>query len=91
MLRAYCDAIGQPGGWPDIQQARTEARKSADRGGKPSDDWKATKGDIYNACKRILRLTQVGSTADIFLVEQLSPLLRPGMSVYEELSRQVFG
>jgi predicted ATPase len=91
VLRAYCDAIGQPGKWPDIQQARTEARKSADDGGKPSDDWKATKGDIYNACKRILRLTQVGSTADIFLVEQLSPLLRPGMSVYEELSHNIFG
>lgn len=91
VLRAYCETIGQPDRWPEIHDARTEARKSADEGGKPSDDWKATKGDIYNACKRILRLTRVGSTADIFLVEQLSPLLHPGMSVYEELWNHVFG
>jgi hypothetical protein len=55
------------------------------------DDWKATKGDIYNACKRTLRLQQAGSSADVFLVEQLAPLIRPGTVIYDELRRDVFG
>jgi hypothetical protein len=67
------------------------AHDSAVEGGKPADDWKAAKGDIYNGCKRILGLQQAGSNADVFLAEQLAPLITPGMQVYEELRDDVFG
>jgi hypothetical protein len=59
---------------------------SGGESGKPADDWKATKGDIYNACKRILQ-----PTADVFLAEQLAPVIRPGLPIYEELQRDIFG
>ena len=91
VLQALCTAVDQPEHWKDLQQARQKAHRSAIDGGKPVDDWKATKGDIYNACKQILQLTQVGSTADVFLAEQLAPLIKPGMSIYDELRKDVFG
>jgi hypothetical protein len=91
VLEKLCSGVGQPKRWSDLQQARQTAHQGAVDGGKPMDDWKATKGDIYNACKQILQLTQVGSTADVFLVEQLAPLIKPGMEIYDELRKDVFG
>ncbi len=91
VLQAFCASVGQSERWPQIQTARQEALRSAIEGGKPADDWKAAKGDVYNACKKILRLTGVGSTADRFMVEQLAPLLKPGMGIYDEIRRDVFG
>jgi RecF/RecN/SMC N terminal domain len=91
VLEAFCASVGQPERWPEIQTARQEALQSAVDGGKPVNDWKAAKGDIYNACKKVFRLTGVGSTADRFMAEQLAPLLKPGMSTYAELRSDVFG
>lgn len=81
VLEAYCQLRGQPGKWPELQQRRNQAMASAVAGGKPDDDWKATKGDIYNAAKRLLGLRHAGSTSDVFLAEELAPLLAPGMAV----------
>jgi hypothetical protein len=91
VLEALCASLGESDKWVEVQAAREEAHQGAIRGGKPVDDWKATKGDTYNACKKILQLTQVGSTADVFLAEQLAPLIKPGMAIYDELRRDVFG
>ncbi len=91
VLEAFCADVGQAGCWPDVQQARNAALASAVARGKQSDDWKATKGDIYNACKRILQIQQMGTTADVFLAEQLAPRIKPPMRIYEELRHDVFG
>lgn len=91
VLEKLCSEVGQPERWSDLQQACQTAHQSAIGGGKPVDDWKAAKGDIYNACKKILQLTQVGSTADVFLAEQLAPLIKPGTAIYDELHKDVFG
>jgi hypothetical protein len=90
VLRALCDTLGKTERWDEVRTARSTAHEGAVQGGKPDDDWKATKGDIYNACKRILGLQQAGSNADVFLSEQLAPLIAPGMQVYEELRDDIF-
>jgi predicted ATPase len=90
VLEAYCQLRGQPEKWPELRQARERAMDSAVGAGKPDNDWKAVKGDIYNAAKSLLALRSVGSTADVFLAEQLAPVPAPGMAVYEELRRDLF-
>jgi hypothetical protein len=90
VLESYCQRRGQPEKWPELQQAREQAMASAAGSGKPDDDWKAAKGGIYNAARSLLGLRGAGSTADVFLAEQLAPVLAPGMTVYEELRRDVF-
>ena len=90
-LEALCAGLGKSEFWPDIRDAREEALKSAAGRGKPEGDLKAARGDIYNACKRVLGLQQAGSSADVFLAEQLAPLIKPGMAIYDELRRDVLG
>ena len=57
----------------------------------PSDDLKPASGQVYIACKRILGLTQCGNDTKEFERETLAALVKPGMAVYEELKRDVFG
>ena len=61
------------------------------RHGDPPDDLKPASGEIYVACKGILGLTQCGNTAQAFMRDTLAPLVRPGMSMYEQLKRDIFG
>ena len=63
----------------------------ANRPDDPSDDLKPASGEIYIACKNILNLTQCGNDAKTFMRDTLAPLIKPEMSVYEELKRDIFG
>lgn len=90
VLKIYCESLGMPDKWPELKQARQAAMTSATEAGRPSDDWKAAKGDIYNTACSLLNLRPKGSSADVFLAEQLAPVLAPGMEVYRELRQHVF-
>ena len=57
----------------------------------PADDLKPASGEMYVACKDILSLTQCGNDAKAFMRDTLAPLIEPGMAVYEELKRDIFG
>ena len=59
--------------------------------GGPADDLKPARGQIFNECKRILALTRHGNNADEFARETLAPLIKPGMTVYDELRKDIFG
>ena len=56
----------------------------------PPDDLKPASGEIYNACRLILGLTQPGNNAKTFMRHTLAPLIKPGMLVYEELKARYF-
>ena len=55
------------------------------------DDLKPARGSIYVACKKILKLRQPGNDTEEFMRDTLAPLVSPGMTVYEELKRDIFG
>ena len=57
---------------------------------RASDDLKPAAGQIFNSCRQILGLTQRGNNAAEFARETLSPLIKPGMAVYDELRRDIF-
>lgn len=62
----------------------------ASKDGSPQNDLKTASGEIYNACKSILGLTACGNNAKAFMRDTLTPLIKPGMAVYEELKRDIF-
>lgn len=66
-------------------------RICAERTNGPPDDLKPASGQIYLACKNILSLRQCGNDAKTFMRDTLAPLIKPGMAVYEELKRDIFG
>ena len=56
-----------------------------------SDDIKPASGEIYVACKKILELPNPGNDSKSFMRDTLARLVEPGMVVYEELKRDIFG
>ena len=60
------------------------------RTGDAPDDLKPGSGQVYNACKSILNLTNPGNDTKAFMRVTLAPLIKPGMEVYEELKRDIF-
>ena len=60
------------------------------RVGDAPDDLKPASGHIYNACKSILKLANPGNNTKTFMRDTLSPLIKPGMAVYEGLKRDIF-
>ena len=63
----------------------------AKRTNRPTDDLKPVRGEICEVCKKALGLTQRGNDADAFMRYTLAPLIQPGMTVYNELKRDIFG
>ena len=55
------------------------------------DDLKPVGGEIYNACKSVLQLANPGNNTKTFMRDTLAPLIKPGMHVYDELKRGIFG
>ncbi len=55
------------------------------------DNLKPASGQIYNACKNILSLTQCGNNTEAFMRDTLAPLIRSDMKIYKELKHDIFG
>jgi predicted ATPase len=72
-----------------IEKKQAAIASSIDRG-NPADDIKSARGDIYNALKIILGLTQCGNNADTFIRDTMAPLLTPEMDIYKELEQEIF-
>jgi len=59
--------------------------------GNDADDMKSAAGETYNGIRRLLGLHNAGSSAMAFARDVLAPLVVPGLRVYDELKRDVFG
>lgn len=59
--------------------------------GKPADDIKSARGEIYLALKQLLELTKCGNTADTFLRDTIAPLITSDMDIYKKLEKEIFG
>ena len=57
----------------------------------PRDNLKDVSGEVYVACKKLLKLTQCGNDAKAFMRVTLAPFIQPGSGVYEELKQDIFG
>lgn len=91
VIRELCTSAGRPETVAEVLDARERAvAKSVSRGNDPND-MKSAAGEFYVAARQILALTTAGSTTEAFLADTLAPLLRPGMSVYATLRRDLFG
>ena len=89
VLRALALSVGRIDKVSDLLAEKQSILSN--RTGDAADDLKPASGDIYNACKSILELTNPGNNAKTFMRDTLAPLIRPRMVVYEELKRDIFG
>jgi predicted ATPase len=54
------------------------------------DDCKSISGELLTFLTQELRIPQLGSNSDAFMLHQLAPQLRPGFSAYDELRAVIF-
>lgn len=87
VITALAKSVEQPDKIAALLQAKRQACASTT--GAP-DNLKLAAGQIYNDCKRILSLTQRGNDAREFARQTLAPLIKPGMTVYDDLERDIF-
>lgn len=91
VLTALCVANGRPDDATVLLAQKAEALKASIARGNPSDDLKKISGSVASAAQRLLDLRQTGSGPEAFARNVLAPLIKPGMKVYAELKRDVFG
>ena len=89
VLRALALSVGKTDKADELIAEKKRIRDQ--RTGDAIDDLKPTSGQIYNVCKIALQLSNPGNDAKTFMRDTLAPLLRPGMTVYDDLKRDVFG
>ena len=90
VLQALAASVGQEDKANElIEEKRRIAQNQG--GNHQPDDLKPLRASIYQACKQKLRLTQSGNDVAEFMSETLAPLIKPGMNVYDQLCRDIFG
>ena len=89
VLRALALSVGET---DKVDELIAEKSRILDaRAGDTADDLKPASGQIYNACKSALQLSNPGNDAKTFMRDTLAPLIKPGMTAYDDLKRDVFG
>jgi hypothetical protein len=91
VLTAVAAAAGSPGQAAALIAAKEAAMAASMTRGNPSDDVKSAAGDIYNAAKSLLSLTQQGSNHREWMRSHVAPLVSSVASVYDALKLDIFG
>jgi len=91
VLTELCASVGQPEKVEEVLAAKQKAFQDSVANGNPPDDAKSAAGRFFVEVRRILGLRQHGNSASAFLEHTLVPLLRPGMTPYDELREDIFG
>ena len=89
VLRALAVSVGKEDKADELLVKKQDIRDA--RPGDRADDLKPASGELYVACKDILKLTRCGNDAKSFMRDTLAPLIKPGMTTYERLKRDIFG
>ena len=85
VLTKLGETASNPGKAEELLKAKREACK------KWSDEPKRIVQPIHGAAKKALAPSPMGSSKEDFMRDILAPLIQPGMQVYRELERAIFG
>ena len=91
VLDAFCNNVGRGDAKEQVRAIYAAQMAALPERGKDADDVKAASGQMYVDIRKALGLTQAGSKSRDFAEDALAPLLRPGMTAYDELRRDIFG
>lgn len=91
ILAALCRAEGKPEAVNLVLAAKAERLADLALRESATDDLKKVAPLVYQDIRKILKLQGRGSDARAFMRSTLAPLVKPGMAVYDDLKRDVFG
>lgn len=90
LITKLCIVHEKPELADDCIDAKNRAIGNSVARGNPADDIKSASGDIFNALKRILSLTQCGNNTSAFMRDTMTPLVTEETRVYQELEYEIF-
>ncbi|MCG9128553.1 AAA family ATPase [Candidatus Poribacteria bacterium] len=88
VLTKLCEEHGKQDKLQDLLKSKTEALSKRTTS---SDDLKPIAQDMHNAAKGIIDSVPLGNKKASFMRDILAPLIQPGMVVYEEMHKDIFG
>ncbi len=89
VLTKLCEDHGESDKVNDLLKAKQDALDK--RKLKPSDKLKPIVQEIHGAAQNILKSVNLGNNQYSFMMDILASLIQPGMEVYEELHKNIFG
>lgn len=90
IIRKLCEKSGKIGKFEECLEKKRKAMETIVSQGKPVDDIKSAKGEIYLGLKQVLELSRCGNTADAFLRDTIAPLITSDTDIYRQLERDIF-
>jgi len=90
ILEKLCNVKSQETKISEVLGASAAALASSIKRENPKDDYKSMSGELYNALKKILGLTQCGNDSEAFCIETLVPLVTPETEIYKKLKADIF-
>ena len=91
VLLKFCEYHNIPGQIQNLIEARQTALNDSIANGKPHDDLKPTAQKVHVTARNALSPTPVGNKKIGFMKNHLAPRIQPGMAVYEQLHKDIFG
>ena len=91
VLLKFCEYHNRPGQIQNLIEARQTALNDSIANGKPHDDLKPTAQKVHVTARNALSPTPVGNKKIGFMKNHLAPRIQPGMAVYEQLHKDIFG
>ena len=88
-LTRLCEDHDEPDKVNDLLMAKQNALNKNKL--KSSDNLKPIVQQIHGAAQKILKSVNLGNTKESFMMDVLAPRIQPGMTVYEELHKDIFG
>ena len=93
VLTKLCEHYDNPDETQNLLTAKNEILKKRTSEGKSksSDDLKTIAQDIHVAAQNALKSVNLGNSKESFMRDILALLIQPGLKVYEELHKDIFG
>lgn len=90
VIKKLCHEFNQDEKYEECIERKEKAIENTISQGRPADDIKSSRGEIYNALKQLLGLNRCGNNADAFLRDTIAPLITPDMEIYKQLEKEIF-
>jgi hypothetical protein len=84
-----CERYGESDKVNDLLAAKQDALDSC--GLEASDNLKPIVQHIHGAAQKILKSVRLGNSKESFMRDILASLIQPGMDVYKQLHKDIFG
>ncbi len=91
IIKKLCDASNQSEKYDDCIIKKQKALENVVSQGKPCDDIKSARGEIYLGLKQTLGLMHCGNSADTFIRDTMAPLVTEDTEIYRLLESDIWG